>query len=156
MDRRKYSFSLFITMLFVAVPTLLGDHASAAGESGPMINANIVSDYIITAAPTNKPECPFIGFMRFLPGGDLVGILITDMARSKAKIFSGRYTLTNGKNISFSSKDAAIPLANINGTLTWSPILDPLNPPIDRLTLTTDTPNCPSQTYKFALYSDDE
>ncbi|MCX6104285.1 MAG: hypothetical protein NTY08_00415 [Proteobacteria bacterium] len=121
-----------------------------------LMNANIASEYVVTAMPMTKSGCPLIGYVRFFPGGTLKGVLITDMARSKAKFVSGKYSIANGKDIKFISDDPQVLLANMNGTIAFSSLTDPKNPPIDRLVLKTATPGCNAQTYKFSLTMDDE
>jgi hypothetical protein len=120
------------------------------------MNANVASDYVVSSMPMATPGCPLVGFLRLLPGGDLKGILITDMARSQAKVFSGKYQISSGGDISFTSNDTQIPLANINGALSFTTVINAANPPIDRLTLKTATKECENGTYKFSLYMEDE
>ena len=84
------------------------------------------------------------------------GILITDMARSQAKVFSGKYQISSGGDISFTSNDAQVPLANINGALSFTSVIDATNPPVNRLTLKTATKDCANSTYNFSLYMEDE
>ena len=121
-----------------------------------LMNANIASEYVVTGMPMTNSGCPLLGYVRFFPGGTLRGILVTDMARSKAKFVSGKYSIANGKDIKFISDDAQIPLANMNGIIAFSSVTDPKNPPIDRLVLKTATPACNAQTYKFSLTMDDD
>ncbi|MCX6107891.1 MAG: hypothetical protein NTY08_18845 [Proteobacteria bacterium] len=139
---------------------LFSDHLIASagniGEFRRVMNANVASDYVASSMPMATPGCPLVGFLRLLPGGDLKGILITDMARSQARVFSGKYQISNGGAISFTSNDAQVPLANISGALSFTTVIDSANPPIDRLTLKTATKECADGTYKFSLYVDDE
>ena len=123
----------------------------------PLTDANISNEYIVTSMPlTKSPGCPLVGSIFFLPGGILKGNFITDMARSKFKSFKGNYSLTNGKDITFTA-DSGVPLANLNGTIARSiPPADKRNPPVEYLIITTATAACSNEKYKLTLTADEE
>lgn len=146
-------------ILLFSATVLFGAMGSAATPPVVLINANIASEYVVTSMPmTKSPACPLIGYIQFFPGGNLIGMFVTDMARSKAKKFTATYTLTNGKDIVFSNVDQPdVPLANINGTISRSVITNPKHPPIEYLVLKTSaTGPCPNETYKLTLALEEE
>ena len=149
-----------LAFLISGLILIFSDHLMASagyiGEPRVVMNANVASDYVVSSMPMATPGCPLVGFLRLLPGGDLKGILITDMARSQAKVFSGKYQISSGGDISFTSNDAQVPLANINGALSFTSVIDATNPPVNRLTLKTATKDCANSTYNFSLYMEDE
>lgn len=130
--------------------------ASSSLFAATLINANIASEYIVTSMPmTKSPGCPLVGSILFRPGGTLTGTFVTDMARSKAIPFVGSYTLTGGKDITFTSTTQNVPLSNLNGTIARSVIVDKRRPPIESLIITTATEACSGETYKLTLTTDD-
>ena len=137
----------------------------------PLINANIASEYgIISMQMSKAPGCPMVGYFQFFPGGTLQGRYVTDTARSKAISFNGSYTLTNSRDLTFTSEDPAVPVANMNGTIVRVPappatsnsksvkaVLESANRPVpESFVLTTNTTACPGGTYKFVTFEEDE
>ena len=122
-----------------------------------LINANIAGEYVVTSMPLKKsPGCPLVGGIQFFPGGTLIGTFVTDMARSKSMAFKGRYSLKNGKDITFSSDTSEVPLSNINGVIEKTVITNPKRPPVAQLVITTSTSQCPGEKYKLTVYVDEE
>ena len=97
-----------------------------------------------------------IGSLQLFPGGTLTGTFVTDMARSKARLFTGSFAVSNSKDVSFHSDAADVPLANLNGTITRSVVTDKRRPPVEYLLITTATAACMNQVYKLALTTSEE
>ncbi len=153
------SHMLALVILSQLIQLVVTSHLLAKGIEGPQVklmNATVASDYVVTTVPVGKFSCPYLGFLRFLPGGGLTGVLVTDMAKSKAQRFTGKYSISDGKLVKFTSDDPNVPLEYMSGTLAFSVTTDPRRPPVDDLTLTTDRPECPQQIYKFALFEQED
>ena len=154
-----------VTWCFASLPII-----EAQNNASILINATIASEYVVTSMPMTKPGCPLLGYLRFFPGGSLQGIFVTDMARSKSIPFNGTYILTDGKKITFTSENPAVPMGNINGSIARSipvpatqsysinnqPRKLTTGIPIEYLILTTATTECPNEQYKLTLTMNDE